>query len=69
MMATYDGSVKEVDALLVAGASPEAHHPNGLTTLNAASKNGHLEVVDRLLEAEARVNPADEGVLGSDRGC
>ena len=33
---------------------------NGWSPLNAASRNGHLDVVETLLEAGANINQADK---------
>ena len=57
--AAASGHLPEVEDLLARGASPNSHNPRspGLpTALAAAAFNGHALVIDRLVEAGARVD-------------
>jgi ankyrin repeat protein len=46
--AAHNGSVDLVDALLAAGADPEATNDDGVTALDLARKAGHDAIVERL---------------------
>lgn len=53
------GSLDEVDRLLRAGVSPNAARFN-VTPLVAAAEHGHVEVIQRLIDAGADVNLRDQ---------
>lgn len=56
-MAANCGNIGTVDRLLASGLNPNVHvEEHGWTPLYAASRNGHLEVVKRLLQHGAQVN-------------
>jgi ankyrin repeat protein len=60
--ACFDGQAREVRRLLSEGADVNDADELGRTPLMAASQNGHVEIVDMLLAAEANANAAnDEG--------
>jgi type II secretory pathway predicted ATPase ExeA len=50
------GDLKEVQSLLLGGASPEARDPAGFTPLMLAVIHGHPAVVDSLIAGGGRVN-------------
>ena len=50
-IASQNGHVKVVEALLTAGADFNQPNKDGVTPFTAASQNGHLKVVEELLDA------------------
>lgn len=58
-IAAERGDVKEVGALMAAGADPNGMDDSGLTPLVRASRRGHLAVVRTLLTAGADANRRD----------
>ncbi|XP_049796115.1 serine/threonine-protein phosphatase 6 regulatory ankyrin repeat subunit C-like [Schistocerca nitens] len=59
IQAAKEGSVEELQALLVAGTDVEAMDGN-MTALHWAAKRGHVEVARRLLEAGAEVDARND---------
>ena len=57
--ACFNGQAREVRRLLSEGAGVNDADEKGSTPLMAASQNGHVEVVDMLLAAEANANAVD----------
>ena len=63
MMASQQGHLDVVQALLAKGADVNAKDNDGATALMLASQNGHLDVVQALLAKGADVNAkANDGV-------
>ena len=59
--ACRNGQVREVRRLLSGGADVSYVNERGGTPLMAALANGHVEVVEMLLAAEANANAASNG--------
>ena len=58
--ACVDGQARDIRRLLSGGAADVNHvDERGRTPLMAASVNGHVEIVDMLLAAEANANAVD----------
>ena len=60
ILASHNGNLAVVNALLAAGANVNHQDKNGYTALMSASDNGNLAVVNDLLAAGANVNHQDE---------
>lgn len=54
--ATARGDVESVRSLLDAGVDPNMARADGMTALHLAARGGHLEIVEGLLEAGAKVD-------------
>ena len=57
--ACFTGQAREVRRLLSEGADVNNADEQGCTPLMAASQNGHVEIVDMLLAAQANANAAN----------
>lgn len=57
--AAKSGNVTRVKQLLAEGYSPDQIDENSYTALMHAARNGHLEVVETLIKAEACLNKSD----------
>lgn len=58
VLASAEGHVEIVRALIARGADVNAEDFAGWTALHAAARNGHKEIVSVLLERGARIKPA-----------
>lgn len=61
VIAAADGCKDTVEALIYKGADIESYALDGLTPLMAAAQNGHLTVVQLLIEKGAKPNAIPDG--------
>jgi len=58
----WNGNLQEVRDAIQGGANIEAvGGPHTGTALNAACRNGHVEIVNLLISHDANINAANEG--------
>ncbi len=62
--AAREGKVDEVERILATRIDPNTQNPNQETALLVAAQNGHTKVVQKLLEAGADVNYANQSENG-----
>ncbi|CAI7995629.1 hypothetical protein GBAR_LOCUS1722 [Geodia barretti] len=58
--AAWDGDLERLNGALQKGIPVDFVSPDGVSSLMAASQNGHVEVVDKLLQHGATVDLHDE---------
>ncbi len=64
--AAFEGRAGLVDRLLAAGADPKALAPNQANALMLAARNGHIDVVRRLLKTDIDLDQRNDAGLTAD---